>query len=759
MTACIHGAEPYCEPCRAYAEEMVALQEEIEGRRQQQRNGYAAFLATKTQQHGGSGPAKIGAVHPMLFAFQGDITRWAVRKGQAAIFADTGLGKTLMQLEWARLLGERTLIIAPLSVARQTVGEAKKLGLDIRYVRQPNELGGAPIAITNYEMAFGFDASAFGAVVLDESSILKAVDGKTRRRLIEDFGSVRYRLCCTATPAPNDIAEIANHAEFLGISTRANMLATFFVHDDEGWRLKRHAVLAFYKWLASWGMSLRKPSDLGYSDEGFALPKLTVTPHWVDAAYVPDGMLFSNGLKGVGHRAQVRRGTIADRVERAAALIGKDRSQWIAWCGLNDEGRQLARALGKAAVLVEGSDTPDHKLAAIEGFQDGRYRVLVSKPRISGFGLNLQNAHNMAFVGLSDSWEQYYQCIRRCWRYGQTKPVNVHVVLSHDEAPIYENVLRKDAEAQTMSERLIEHVRISEEEQLQGIEREQAYETDEVEGAGYRLMLGDSAERLQEVAAASVDLSVFSPPFLALYTYTPSERDVGNCADEATFLEHFGFIIGQLMRVTKPGRNCAVHIAQVTATLTHDGWEGLKDLRGMTIAAFQKGGWIYHGEVCIDKDPQAQAIRTHSKALLFVQLRRDASWLRPGLADYILVFRKPGKNAVPIKPDISNDQWIEWARPIWYGIRESDTLNVAEGRGDADERHIAPLQLGTIERVVRLWSNPGEVVLSPFAGIGSEGYVALQQGRRFLGIELKRSYYEAAKRNLHRADAQQVLPL
>ncbi|HLF79624.1 MAG TPA: DNA methyltransferase [Dehalococcoidia bacterium] len=751
---CVHSLPlPTCATCREAYDHALTLQEEIEGQ-----HGYDRFLASKTQQHNGAGPTAIGATHPMLFPFQSDITRWAVRKGQAAIFADTGLGKTLMQLEWARLLAERTLIVAPLSVARQTVGEAEKIGLEVRYVRQPDEIG-TVISITNYEMAFGFDAAAFGAIVLDESSILKAIDGKTRRRLIEQFGSVRYRLCCTATPAPNDIAEIANHAEFLSISTRANMLATFFVHDDEGWRLKRHAVLPFYKWLASWGMSLRKPSDLGYSDEGFALPKLTVTPHWVEADYVPDGMLFSNGLKGVGHRAQVRRGTIADRVARTVALIGKGRSQWIAWCGLNDEGRALARALGSAAVPVEGSDTPEHKLAAVEGFQDGRYRVLVSKPRISGFGLNLQNAHNMVFVGLSDSWEQYYQCIRRCWRYGQKKPVNVHVVLSHDEAPIYENVLRKDAEAQRMSERLIEHVRISEEEQLQGIEREQQYETAETEGPNYRLLLGDSSERLAELAPETVDLSVFSPPFLALYTYTPSERDVGNCGDEATFLEHFGYIIDQLMRVTKPGRNCAVHIAQVTATLAHDGWEGLKDLRGMTIGAFQERGWIYHGEVCIDKDPQAQAIRTHSKALLFVQLRRDASWLRPGLADYILVFRKPGKNAVPIHPDITNDQWIEWARPIWYGIRESDTLNVAAGRANDDERHIAPLQLGTIERVVRLWSNPGELVLSPFAGIGSEGYVALQQGRRFVGIELKRSYYEAARGNLERASAQQALPL
>ena len=212
----------------------------------------------------------------------------------------------------------------------------------------------------------------------------------------------------------------------------------------------------------------------------------------------------------------------------------------------------------------------------------------------------------------------------------------------------------------------------------------------------------------------------------------------------------------ELMRVTKPGRNCCVHVSQIPATLAHDGFIGMVDFRGATIQAFVDHGWVYHGEVCIDKDPQAQAIRTHAKGLLFVQLRKDSSWLRPAFADYILVFRKPGDNAVPIKPDITNEDWIEWARPIWYGIRESDTLNVREGREHKDDKHIAPLQLGTIERCVRLWSNPGELILSPFAGIGSEGYVSIRHGRRFIGIELKRSYYAAMRKNLARAAEHRV---
>jgi DNA modification methylase len=271
-------------------------------------------------------------------------------------------------------------------------------------------------------------------------------------------------------------------------------------------------------------------------------------------------------------------------------------------------------------------------------------------------------------------------------------------------------------------------------------------------GGGWELVNGDCVEHVAAMAPETVDLSVYSPPFLSLYTYTASERDIGNCRTEEEFFEHLGFLIRGVLAATKPGRLTCVHVAQVPAMLSRDGYIGMKDFRGQTIAAYEAEGWIYHGEVCIDKDPQAQAIRTKSKSLLFVQLRKDASWLRPALADYILVFRKPGDNTTPVLPDLTNEEWIEWARPIWYGIRESDTLQTAEARDDEDERHVCPLQLGTIERCIRLWSNPGELVLSPFAGIGSEGYEAVRLGRRFIGIELKPSYWRVAVRNLRVAE-------
>ena len=725
---------------------------------------YADFLDGKRLQSVMHGPdVEIGAIHPMLFPFQAAITRWAIRKGRAAVFADTGLGKTYIQVEWARLIGGRCLIVAPLSVARQTVRLAKALDVHVHYTRSGADLVDG-VNITNYEMVEHFDPADFVSVVLDESSILKALDGKTRRRLTEMFADTPYRLACTATPAPNDLAELGNHAEFLSVMSNREMLSAFFVHGDlgvgerQGWRLKGHAEEAFYAWLASWGMAVRKPSDIGFDDTGYDLPPLTITPTFLPTDYVPEGQLFLGSLGGITQRSAVRRGTLEARVDAVAEMVNATTDQWIVWHGLNDEGDRLAELIPDG-ILVEGSQTPEYKAAAIEAFIDGKHRVLITKPKIAGFGMNLQNAHRMAFVGLSDSWEAYYQSIRRSWRFGQTEAVDVRIVLSDAEGEIFDNVMRKEREAKTMQERLIEHVRRYEMEELADRETtDHAYETAEAKGIGWKMLLGDNVETLAGIADESIDLSVFSPPFLSLFTYSPSERDIGNARNDGEFWQHFGYVIDHLMRVTKPGRNVACHVQQVPTTVAHDGVTGLKDFRGDTIRAFIAHGWTFHGEVTIDKDPQAQAIRTKSKGLLFVQKARDRSWLRPAFADYILVFRKPGDTEVVIVDDqVSNDDWISWARPIWYGIRESETLNAAEARDQRDERHIAALQLETIRRCVRLWSNPGDLVLDPFAGIGSTGYVAVENGRRFVGCELKRSYYDAACRNIARASARLTL--
>jgi DNA modification methylase len=284
------------------------------------------------------------------------------------------------------------------------------------------------------------------------------------------------------------------------------------------------------------------------------------------------------------------------------------------------------------------------------------------------------------------------------------------------------------------------------------------YTTDEESGEQWRLMLGDSCERLAELPDESIDLSVYSPPFASLFTYSPSPRDLGNSSTRSEFFEHYGYIIRENYRVTKPGRICAVHCQQLTTTMSTNGVIGVTDFRGEIIRAYVEAGWILHGEVTIDKDPQAQAIRTKAQALMFVTKNRDSSMTRPALADYLLLFRKPGENAVQIKNDVSNDEWIQWARPVWLDIRETNTLNARVARDSADERHICPLQLDFIDRVVRLWSNPGETVLSPFAGIGSEIHEAVRLGRRAIGIELKPSYWRTAVNNLRELESEMTGP-
>ena len=744
---------------------------------------YRDFLKSKqliTQQHGVE--IDRNQIHPLLFDFQKDIVHWAVRKGRAAIFADTGLGKTLMQLEWARLISKKTLIIAPLSVARQTQREAEKIDLHLHYVREQidiDQMPGADLFITNYEMVDKFDPSSFGAVVLDESSILKAIGSKTRKKLTKMFADTPYKLCCTATPAPNDYTELGNHVEFLGICKLQEMLSMFFInankehtyHIDgkvyrrkgsnkggQEWRLKHHAEGPFFRWLSSWAMALIKPSDLGYDDDGFILPALRLHTEFIQADYKPEDQLFFTHIKGIKEASAIRRHTAPLRLNALKALIDGTNEQWIVWAGLNTESKMVSETFPDA-VEVKGNDSAESKAAAFEAFQAGEHRILVTKPRIGGFGMNFQNAHKMAFFGLNYSWEQFYQCIRREYRYMQPSPVDVYIIMSDIEASIYANIMRKDAMAKRLREELIAQVRTYEEGELKMITTERtSYEQDTVTGDGWTAMLGDSCERLQEVTDNSVDLSVYSPPFADLYTYTDSERDLGNSRDWDEFFAHYKFIIREVLRVTKPGRLTCVHTSDIPAMAQKDGYIGIKDFPGAVIKAYQAEGWTFVGRAFISKNPQAQAIRTHSQALLFVQLAKDSAKSRPALIDQVLLFKKPGDNETPITPvangEMDNDRWVEWANGIWTDIAETDTLQFSKAREGTDEKHICPLQLGTIERCVKLWSNPGETVLSPFMGIGSEGYQALRFGRNFIGIELKQSYFDVAVQNLQDAARQ-----
>lgn len=394
-------------------------------------------------------------LNPMLYPFQQDIVRWALAKGKAAIFADCGLGKTPMQLEWAHQIcthtGGSVLILAPLAVASQTVEEGKKFHIPVTLCEKQTDVRPG-VNITNYEKLSKFEAHTFTGVVLDESSILKSFTGKIRNDIIESFEKVPFKLACTATPAPNDYMELGNHSEFLGVMSRSEMLSMFFIHDGSDtakWRLKGHAEDVFWQWMCSWAVFIDNPSNLGYEMDGYDLPKLHT--HEI----IVDGEEFTNEKLTLTQRRQARKDTLQERCQAAADLVNNSEDQWLVWCNLNDESSTLKSYIDEA-VEVKGSDKATHKTDAMLGFSNNKIKALVTKPSIAGFGMNWQNCHNMIFVGLSDSYEQFYQALRRCYRFGQENEVHAYIIMSAREGSVRENIDRKEQDAQKMRDAMIE---------------------------------------------------------------------------------------------------------------------------------------------------------------------------------------------------------------------------------------------------------------------------------------------------------------
>lgn len=441
---------------------------------------YDSFLSSKriSAQPVGFEP---GELHPDLFPYQRDITRWGIRRGRAAFFQDCGLGKTFEEIEWSVAVQAHTggmiLNVAPLAVAEQTIAEAARFGRVMKLAESQDDCTDPGIYITNYEKLHKFDALAFSGLVLDESSLLKG-DGPLRRMVIEFGLVIPYRLACTATPSPNDYTELGNHAEFLGIMSMAEMLATFFVHDGgetSKWRLKGHAEKEFWKWLSTWAVVMRRPSDLGYSDVGFELPELVIHEVVLDAGPA-EGMLFAREANTLQERRAARRGSLQDRVDACANMVNTSTEPWLIWCNLNDESTALKSAI-PTTVEVRGSDKEAHRKDALLGFSSGKYRDMTSKGSIAGFGMNWQHCHNVAFCGLSDSYEEFYQCIRRCWRFGQKHLVHVWIWLASTEVKVLENIKRKEQDADKMAEQMIEHMKEFNTRDIRGASRQSdAYE-------------------------------------------------------------------------------------------------------------------------------------------------------------------------------------------------------------------------------------------------------------------------------------------
>lgn len=911
---------------------------------------YDSFIKTKEFQDVQSG-FDPDAINPKLFDFQEAVTRWALRRGRAAIFANTGMGKTAMQMAWADAVvkhtGNPVLVVAPLAVAKQSVSEARKFDIAAQYVRQQPDSNFAEILVTNYEMLDKFDLTKFSGIVLDESSIIKNRDGKTRKQIIESCQRIPYRLSCTATPSPNDHMELGNQAEFLGVMGMNEMLAMFFTHDGgdtSKWRLKGHGERKFWEWMATWAVTITKPSDIGFSDEGYDLPPLNLHEHMV-ASPVSEDSLLVNIAQTLTERRKAKKDTMEARVAEVAKLCNGNDDQWLVWCHTNDESAALKAAID-GAVEVKGSDSPDHKESAIERFinygkecfcdklaeteaetgscqkkpisknitsktetgekpsqsntsnetrrngestcestqsetetslaehlsnkqnttsaeksstqharmsglkpekqpqtgsketqknglpkgsentgspqnntmqclmskadaaqsvealtqkteeqtaclsitatqqkefegysahraisesessktsrscscqQQGtsKARVLISKPSIFGFGLNLQNCQNMAFVGLDDSYEQMYQAIRRCWRFGQAKPVNVHIVSAEALGAIRANIQRKEKQMEQMQLSMVDHMCDAMQKEIKGTSMiRDGYERQAYEGEGFTIHNADCVHLASEIESDSIGYTIFSPPFASLYTYSNSDYDMGNAKDDVQFYEQFRFLVREMYRITMPGRLLSFHCMNLPTSKQNDGYIGIRDFRGDLIKMFQDEGWIYHSEVCIWKDPVTAMQRTKALGLLHKTIRKDSAMSRQGIPDYLVTMRKPGENLEPIShthEDFPVQLWQKYASPVWMDINPTRTLNYREGRDEDDERHICPLQLDVIERGLALWSKPGDLVFSPFTGIGSEGYCAVKAGRKFIGSELKTSYYELAVRNIAEA--------
>lgn len=1098
---------------------------------------YRDFLETKvpTAPEVGFDVAR-GDLNPALFAWQKQLVQWALLRGRAALFARVGLGKTLMQLDWARVIHERTggdvLILAPLAVAHQTQREGEKFGIPVTVAREPRDLQSG-INVTNYERLEKFDTTQFTGIVLDESSILKGFGSKTRWQLNEAFADTPYKLCCTATPAPNQHTELGTHAHFLGIMDHGEMLTRWFGNDTKLARnlhLKKHGEKDFWRWVATWAACVMRPSDLRdeygrlYSDEGFDLPPLTVHEHSVAVDHLATqedtGQLFRpvSSIAATELHAELRR-TIPERVARAAGLVSREPDEpWLVWCNTNREAdalMELLKPLG--AVEVRGNDRPDEKERKLLGFATGDVAILITKPSIAGFGLNYQHCARHVFVGLSycysedtevltregwrtfdkvsknielatvnqetlafewqqpteviwesyagemvrfygpnsfdllvtpnhnmfvkrcekryggdsgrwhlkeadelaegfkrqeyrmlsapkffegdkarkvaipvpsdmrinsrsrvvesievcdlarlagwflsegyvhlrdtrgragrisicqserkpenraeiiallqrigltpnfktkdivscssnlaeflveqfgnsshtkripgwvkdldrsvlvvlrdtmlkgdgchcdgvprfyrtvskaladdfqeiclktgvrarvrhgvikasfgvdglveiydvqvswkhtepavmnapesveysgmigcatvpnhtliirrngvplvsgNSFEQLHQALGRSHRFGQTREVEAHIITAETEQQVLDTIHRKQEEHTRMQEKLVIATRANDKSEVGRADVGKPTGRVEVgERGAWEMREGDCVEVVGGLPDDSVHLSLFSPPFSTLYSYSPSLRDMGNCADDEEFFEHFAHLVPELLRTTVPGRLCIVHTKDMVRYRNQYGFGGLRAFSDEVRAAFEDpahiaaGGarWGFHSRVTVWKDPVREMQRTKSTGLLYKTLRKDSSQSRVGCPEYLMVFRKWTPDADSPEPiehtreEFPLEVWQRYASPVWEDIRPTDVLNTAIAREAADEKHIAPLQLDLIARCLELWSNSGDLVLDPFCGLGSVGVKALETDRRFLGVELKNSYFERAVKNL-----------
>lgn len=705
-------------------------------------NEYQKFLETKKKTFISSGfDVELEDLNYNLFDFQKYVVKIALKKGRFALFEDCGLGKTFQQLEWANQVNKHTnkpvLILAPLAVVEQTKQEAIKFGISLDN-----------LIITNYEQLKNVDCSIFGGVVLDESSILKGRDGKLSRLIIDTFKNTSYKLACTATPSPNDHMELGQHSEFLGAMSYLEMLAMFFVHDGgetSKWRLRKHAKDDFWKYVCTWSISIDNPKTLGFDGCGYDLPEIEYIEHIIPVENNTNTLFGDVAVSATDLHKDLKR-SFDLRIEKTKELVNSSDEQWIVWTLKNDEANSLKKVLNDS-INVQGSDKPNVKADNLNGFAKEEFKTLITKTSIASFGMNYQQCHNMVFTSYDFKFEAFYQAVRRCYRFGQKNKVKVHLLVPESQVNVRKSILEKEKKHKDMISQMAKY---SSETDYKLNKSNFKIMSKEVKTDKYWLMNGDCVQESTKIPDNHLDLVVFSPPFAELYVYSDKPEDMGNVKNYKQFEEHFQHLIPQIKRTLKNGRICAVHCMDLPIQKGKEGFIGLRDFSGMLIDWFTKEGFIYHAKTTIWKNPVTEMQRTKALGLLHKTIKKDSVMSRVGIPDYVLFFRNAGENKTPIQHQDTDetapnylpvDLWQKYASPVWMDVDYGRTLQYRSARDGNDEKHICPLQLDTIERVIHLYSNEGETVGSFFGGIGSEGFQAIKMGRKSVSIELKESYF------------------
>lgn len=764
---------------------------------------YQDFLETKRIKYKESGfEIDESELNPNLYDFQKHIVKRCLKFGRYAIFADTGLGKTIMQGAWADEVVKKTnkpvLILAPLAVSLQAIKELKKFEIEVEKLDTNQDIYESKIYITNYEQLGNVDLERmdiFG-VVLDESSILKNYTGKYKNLIISKFKRIQYKLACTATPSPNDINEIGNHSEFLNILDAPDMRSRWFVRNEgmNNYRLKSHGKKEFYEWISSWSFIITSPADIGFHEEAklFKLPNLKYEQIEIKGEKKDNDYLIDPGVvNATNFNAELRR-TIKERLSEAKRIVDENPDEsFIIWVAQNREEDELKKLLhGYDFRVVTGSDKPETKEKNLLDFADGKFKILVTKSKIAGMGMNFQNCHRQIFISLDFSFEKLYQSIRRSYRFGQKKDVTIYLMKVETMGNVVDSIQKKQEQFEELRNSVKEVATAKEYKLVMD------YEKQEKKTDNYHLINGDSVIEIDGFEDNSFDFSIFSPPFSNLFTYSDSYRDMGNSANHEEFFEQTDFLLKKLYAKMRPCRIVAVHTKDLAVYKGSSGYTGLYDFTGDYHRAMEKAGFKYHSKVSIWTDPVLERARTNTQRLLYKQVRGDSTLSGVGLSEYLTIFKKwdDEKNEKPVNNKTYETfplpVWQEWASGIWgknfsqedleetvkfyfeqngligldgvmpewltgswFDIKRTDVLKDTKDIGD--EKHICPLQLTVIERAIQMWSNPGEIVFTPFCGIGSEPAIARKLKRKAVGIELKKDYWLQSITNIEREESKE----